>query len=190
MFFLSFLLAGAALQAGAAILPPPGQSPTLDAAASAPLHAPLPVIPALTVVDLEITMPINSKTAQIGTLFNIRLIRPILVNGVEVVPMGTTGIGEIVHAAKARAGGKPGELILAARYLDFAGARLPLRSLKLGGNGDDRTGLAFAVGVAAGVAAYLVTGGEIDIPAGSAGVAKTAADFPAPRAPSAATTTP
>ena len=58
-----------------------------------------------------------------------------------MVPAGTPGVGEVVHAERARFGGKAGELILAARYLDFQGTRIPLRTLRFGAQqGRDNSG--------------------------------------------------
>jgi hypothetical protein len=51
--------------------------------------------------------------------------------GSVVAPAGTPGVGEVVHAAHASFGGKAGELILAVRYLELNGTRIPLRSLPI-----------------------------------------------------------
>src|SRR3712207_8910528 len=53
------------------------------------------------------------------------------------------------HAARAGGGGRGGELILAARYLQTAAIRVPLRSLRYGGSGRDNQDLVFALNVAA-----------------------------------------
>lgn len=136
-------------------------------------------VPALTPVSLEIRADINSKTAQIGSSFPIRLASPITQNGVILVPAGIEGQGEVVHAAKARAAGKAGELILAARYLDWNGVRIPLRSFKYGpAVGTSRTDEAAAAGaiVAAPIMLFVV-GGEVNVPAGTGGIAKTASEL-------------
>lgn len=76
-------------------------------------------IPAMTLIAIEIIAPISSKTAKVGEMFPIKLSQPIYVGGNLIVPMGAKGYGEVVHAAKARAAGKAGELIIAARYLEW-----------------------------------------------------------------------
>src|SRR3712207_7101320 len=97
------------------------------------------------------------------------------------------------HAARAGGGGRGGELILAARYLQTAAIRVPLRSLRYGGSGRDNQDLVFALNVAAGVigglASLFVTGRNVDVPAGFRGNARVAADtlVPPADAPSAST---
>jgi hypothetical protein len=136
-------------------------------------------LPAMTLVEIEIVDALNSKTSHIGETFNIRLAAPIMIDGQIAVPKGTTGKGEVIHAAKARAAGKAGELIIAARYLDYQGMKLPLRSLKYGQDtaGQSHVGEAAAVGIVVAAPLVLfVTGGQVDIPAGMPATAKLASD--------------
>ncbi len=140
------------------------------------------IIPALTIVSIEILSTVNSQANKIGEKFPIRLTEPITVNGHVIIPAGATGSGDVVHAAKSRFGGKPGELIIAVRYLEYQGQRIPLRSLKFGtGSGKDNGGTAQAIGIAGGAVGGLVsmfiTGGEVNVPAGTIAQAKTSADI-------------
>jgi hypothetical protein len=140
------------------------------------------IIPALTVVSIEILSTVNSQANKIGEKFPIRLTEPITVNGQVIIPAGATGSGDVVHAAKSRFGGKPGELIIAVRYLEYQGQRIPLRSLKFGtGSGKDNGGTAQAIGIAGGAVGGLVsmfiTGGEVNVPSGTIAQAKTSADI-------------
>ncbi len=155
--------------------------------ATPPLPAPAAIIvPALTPVRIEILETMNSQASRIGAHFPIRLASPIDIPGGFQIAAGITGSGDVVHAAKSRFGGKPGELILAVRYLDFGSVRIPLRSLTYDSRRAlDNTDTAFAVGIAAGLAAFLVTGGEVNIPAGTIANAKTSAPvtLPVPAAP-------
>lgn len=125
-------------------------------------------------VDFEITDHINSKANAIGDVFHIRLVKPIVLDGQTVVPIGTPGAGEIIHVARARAGGKAGELILAVRYLDLGGQRIPLHAFRFGKGGESNVNEGLVVAIVAGPVAYLVVGGEVDVPSGSAGRAKIA----------------
>lgn len=127
-----------------------------------------------TFLDLEIAEPLSSKTAQRGQRFKLRLATAISADGVVVLPAGLEGVGEVVHAARARGGGKPGELLLAARFLTGPNGQIPLRGLKLGGHGRDTTGTAIGVAIALGPAGFFVRGGEIEIPVGTAANAKLA----------------
>lgn len=75
-------------------------------------------IPAGTPVAIEIAEALASSTHKRGDVFAITLIEPLLRDGVEYLPQGTHGTGQIVHAAPARGGGAPGELLIAARTLE------------------------------------------------------------------------
>ena len=134
-------------------------------------------IPAGTVIELELVEPISSRNRTRGEKFALRLHGPLSMDGVIVLPAGTPGVGGIVHAARARGGGKPGELILAARYLQAPTMQLPLRGLTLDATGKDNSRTALAVAVAIGPFAQFIHGGEIEIPAGTIARAKLQQDF-------------
>lgn len=159
-----------------AVAVPAEVAPTADSASDTVSDtAACCVVPARTVVEIEIVDHVNSRTNQSREMFAIRLAAPLVVDGRVVAPAGTPGLGEIVHAARARAGGKAGELILAARYLEVEGVRLPLRSFRYGpSQGLDNSGAVNAGGMvaaallpAAAVLGFLISGGEVDIPAGT-----------------------
>ena len=136
-------------------------------------------LPAMHPVSIEITEALNSKTSKIGQMFAIRLRAPITLDGKVIIPAGATGQGEVIHAARARAAGKAGELIIAARYLDYEGTKLPLRSLKYGADmtGDNNSGAAIVASAAISSAlALFMTGGQVDIPAGMPATAKLSQD--------------
>lgn len=138
-----------------------------------------------TPVLIEITELVSSKTHNRGDKFAIRLAAPIQVDDRTLVPAGVTGVGQVIDSARSGMLGKPAKLLLAARYLDFDGAQIPLRTLQLGKVGADATN---AIMVASfvpyvGIAALLVHGGEIEVPAGTRAQAKLAADFPAEPVP-------
>lgn len=133
-------------------------------------------IPANTVVDLEILDLLNSSRQQRGDKFRFRVVTPVLIDGIVRVAVGAPGIGEIVHAAAARGGGAPGELLIAARSLDIEGQAVALRGLKLGVTGGDNSGMALGVAFAAGGFAFFIRGHEIEIPIGTRVTAKVAHD--------------
>ncbi len=139
-------------------------------------------IPELTIVEIEILDPLNSKTSKIGDFFDIRSTEAVIIGDKTVIPAGSMGKGEVIHSAKARAAGKAGELILMARYLDSNGVRIPLRSFKYGAStGKSKVGEAFAVGVVVATPLILfVSGGNVDIPAGTRAHAKTSAEIKLP----------
>lgn len=186
---VALLLAAAAGQAQ--VTPPdPGGAPLalpapVEAPAATAADAPCCTVPARTMVEIEILETVNSKANHSRQSFAFRLAEPLTMNGRVVVPAGTPGVGEVVHAARARAGGKAGELILAARYLDLNGTRIPLRSLRYGrSQGVDNSGavntgamVAAAVLPMAAMLGYLIAGGEVNIPAGTRANAQTSAEI-------------
>lgn len=171
--------------AGMAVAQTPG--PASEATATAPALTAVDSaccrVAAGTVIDLEIAEPITSWQHKRGDKFQLRLAQPLVVDGRLLAPAGTTGVGEIVHAAAARGGGAPGELLIAARSLDVDGGRLPLRGMKLGGSGGDNSGMALGVSFAAGPFAMFIRGHEIEIPAGTRANAKVAEDAALPESP-------
>lgn len=126
------------LALGAVGIAAPAQTPP-NAAEPAPSSAGTAVIPAETIVLIEIVEPVGSRHSRTGQQFAIRLAEPILVEGRVVVPAGVTGVGEVVHAA--HAGTKAGELIVAARYLQFGETRIPLHRTRYARSGRDISGI-------------------------------------------------
>lgn len=176
---LAALLALAAgTQAVAQTQPTAPANPAADEVAVAPVPAACCIVANGTVVELEILDLINSSRHKRGDRFALRLVDPVLIDGHALLPAGIIGVGEVVHAMPARGGGKPGELLLAARYLEHQDQQLPLRGLKLGVSGQDNAALALAVSFAAGPFAMFIRGREIEIPIGTRVHAKLAGDMP------------
>lgn len=181
---LSIALAAAlAVQAPVIVPAPPPSGEPLIVAEPAP---PCCLLRVLTPVFLTVDEPLASDQVAIGQYFKLSLRQPLEIAAGVSIPAGTKGIGQVVHAAKSRAMGKAGELVLAARHLDFQGARIPLRSLRYGsGQGKDNAETAAIVGIAvSALITPFITGGEVRIPAGTEVWAKVAADVTVP--PSAA----
>ncbi|RHW17360.1 hypothetical protein D1610_10305 [Sphingomonas gilva] len=133
-------------------------------------------LPAKTLVDIEITQALDSKTAKSGDRFTLRLASPIVVAGQTLVPAGVVGEGEVVHAAKARFGGKAGELVLAARFVDCGAVRVPLGYFKFGAAGENRPGTALAASMVVPFAGLLIAGGEMRVVPGARANAKVRSD--------------
>jgi hypothetical protein len=172
LLFASILAMSAAANGSAQTAPQPVLQSETAALASATTHCCL--VPDGTIVRLEILDTLNSAQRRRGDKFRLRVAAPILVNGVEVVAAGTSGVGEIVHAAAARGGGAPGELLIAARFLELGAISIPLRGLKFGVTGGNNSGMALGVSFAAGPFAMFIRGREIEIPAGTLVQAKVA----------------
>ncbi|TNJ32814.1 hypothetical protein [Arenimonas terrae] len=173
LVLLSWMLAsGVALAADGsatavpAQIPPPANVAVPDAAPATVATGRLITVPAGTELAFEMVDSLSSKTSQRGDRFSLKLTEPLTLDGQRLVPAGTLAVGEVVHADRAKAGGQAGELVLAARYLDWDGRQLPLKAFRTG-LGRNRTDTAMGVMIAAGVAGFLVRGGQIEIAAGS-----------------------
>jgi hypothetical protein len=170
--FGSASLVAVLLAAAAACL---AQEPANDDA------TPIYFVPALTVIDLIVDASISSNVQKNGDRFPLRVAEDVLVGDVVVIPAGSLGEGEVVHAARSRGGGKAGELILAARYVRVGEREIKLRSFA-GGSGKDRTRGSVALAATLGFPALFVRGGEYVIAAGTLAHAKTAEDLELPSA--------
>jgi hypothetical protein len=127
------------------------------------------LMPDGTVLELEIAEALSSKTAQRGQRFKLRLAAPLSVGDVLLLPVGTEGYGEVVHADRARMAGKPGELLLTGRALNGPNGEIKLRGFRLGGSGENRANAAYWIPLG-----FLIQGGQIEIPAGARAHAKIA----------------
>jgi hypothetical protein len=176
----------AALSLACAAFPAAAQpaEPTSAAEAPAPAAPNRPHVAAGTPIYIEVAESLGSKVRKRGDKFALRLVSPITLDGRVIVPAGTTGVGQVVDAAPSGALGKPAKLLVAARYLDLNGAQLPLKGLQLGRAGVDNTNTIMAASFVpyVGLLAMFMHGGEIDIPAGTLGQAKLAADLDVPPA--------
>ncbi len=154
--------------------PAPAPQPSAETASTVCCTA-----PAGSFVELEIVGTLTSDTARRGDLFEIRLAQPLKVGDQIVLPAGLIGGGEVVHAAKSSIGGKPGELILAARYLQYGDTRIALKGMKFGSAGRDNSGLVMAATFITPLAMF-VQGGEVNVPLGARAIAKLTVDLVLP----------
>jgi len=189
-----------AVFAAAAALSCYAQSPVPTASPTAPLAAPGPGpnapasaagccrIPAGTVVAVELSAPVSSTNHRTGDVFALRLAEPLIIDGAVVVPAGTPGGGEIIDVASAGLAGHSAKLVLAARYIDFAGARIPLHGFHVGGGGHDNTQVVMAADIAVGLVSLLIPGGNITYKAGTRANAHVTADVLLPSVGPPATT--
>jgi hypothetical protein len=120
-----------------------------------------------TIVELDVIDPVGSKTSKAGDLFELRTRDPLVVDGIQLVPAGAFVQGQVVHAAPNKFGGAPGELILAARYVQLPEGRLRLKSaFGLAGKNRRKTSAAVALLVSP-IAAAFIQGTEIYLPRGA-----------------------
>jgi hypothetical protein len=162
----------AGLEAASATLPAAAEPETVE-----PAVPPL-TIPEGTFIMIQLDGPVTSRTATRGDMFPISLAEPVIIDGVEVVPAGITGEGQVVHAAGKGFGGRAGELIVAARYLMWDEQRIALRGMRISAAGRNNTAEAIAASAVLTVAGLFVTGTSVDLPAGQIAVARLAQDIP------------
>lgn len=144
------------------------------------MHPALVHVPALTPVLVKVDEEIASNRNRSGDRFRILIAEDVRVGDVVVIPAGSAGEGEVVHAAKSGAGGKAGELILAARFVRVGDREVRLRSMVVGGAGRDQSEKALATSVAVGAFAMFVRGGALVIPPGTLASARTAVEIELP----------
>ena len=137
-------------------------------------------VPAMTPVYVKIDQEISSKLNKAGDRFRIVVAEDVRIGEQIVIPAGTGGEGEVIHAAKSSMGGKPGELILAARYVRVGDIDVKLRSMVLGRAGTDRTNESLAVAIVTGPIGLLVRGGAVIVPRDAVASAKTAVEIELP----------
>ena len=164
-----------------------GGATAADASVAA-APAPCCRLAAGSVVELQLGESLSSARHKRGDRFTLRLSQPLAVAGAEPIPAGTPAVGEVVHGARSRGGGHPGELLIAGRYLEFNGRQIPLRGLSVGQSGRDQINGAMGAAFVIGPFAMFVRGREIEIPADTALRAKLAQDLDLPVAGTVAAT--
>jgi hypothetical protein len=189
------LAAGGAMSAAASAF---ASTPAASAPVIAPVIAPLfpatvpattaaSPLPSNTVIELELLDPLSSETSHKGDFFKLRVVQPVVVEGEERVPAGSIAVGQIVHAAKSGMGGKGGELLLAARYLDLPSGQVKLRST-FGAAGQGHVVASLIVAEFFGPFGLAVHGKHLDLPAGTRIAARVAPLTPTVAAPPAPAT--
>src|SRR4051812_12071962 len=140
----------------------------------------LVTVPALTPVTVRLEELISSNKNKPGDRFRITVAEDVRVGEALVIPAGAPGEGEVIHAAKSGAGGKAGELILAARFVRVGDSEIRLRSFALGVAGTAHVNDAMAAAFVIGPFALFVKGGVVTVPAETLGLAKTALELKLP----------
>jgi hypothetical protein len=66
----------------------------------------LVTVPAATALQLELETPLSSKSAAVGDDFTARLASPVVIEGIEALPSGSTVGGHVAHAQPAKKVGR------------------------------------------------------------------------------------
>ena len=126
--------------------------------------APTATVPALTTVLIQFDEQVSSDKNKNGDQFRFHVAADVRVGDLVVIPMGTPGVGEVIHAAKSGIAGKAGELIVAARYVTVGTKNVRLRSFAAG-TGQNLANVANWTSVLAGaIPSLLIQGGKMTMP--------------------------
>lgn len=125
----------------------PTALPTEVAAAMAPTARPAAVLlPHDTPVELMATAEVSTASALPGTVFKLRVNKPISLDGKVVVPVGTPAFGEVVAATDSGGLGKSGRMSARLLHIQLGEARIPLEGdIQAKGTGAGSAGVAFAI---------------------------------------------
>jgi hypothetical protein len=133
-------------------------------------------LPSLTRLVVRIESELGSRTSTSGEVFRITLAEPVVIDGKTLLPAGLRGQGEVIHA-KGTGFGARGELVIAARFLEVGGQKLPLRSMQVGDDSKVPQGSGGARDLATGLPIGFIRGQQIEIPDGTLAIVKTAEPY-------------
>lgn len=180
--------------AAAALLPVSAQSAAtvetsppaepVPAIAAGPAIAPL-VLKRDTPIHFMVVSEVTTKTHSQGHRFRLRVDKPVFVDGVLALPVGTTAWGEVLAAKKSGNAGKSGSLEARLLYVDVEGYRVPIsgNNAAKGAGGGAETALGI---IALGPLGLFAKGNNAKIKAGELMTGFVEQDTAIPRPKSAA----
>src|SRR5215831_3534359 len=92
-----------------------------------------------TPVSVRLEQEISSDKVSDGDHFSFSIAADVVVDGHVIVPAGSTGTGDVIHARPSGSMGRAGELVLAARSVLVDGKEIPLHSLAAVGSAADKS---------------------------------------------------
>lgn len=122
-------------------------------------------VPKGTIIKAELVNGVNSGKNQVNDVILFKTTESIVINGVEVIPRGTTGEAVVSKVSKAGYWGKGGKVELAAKSIKTLNSiEVPLTSdvSKAGGGANMVLGV-----IAIGIFSGFLHGKDQDIPAGT-----------------------
>jgi len=152
--------------------PATAQAAPVAAASATPIAAPV-MANALLRVGTEVPLRLSEelttkgKKLRVGARFHLQTSEPVMVNGVNVIPVGSPAVGEITDVRNKGMWGKSGHLGARILYVTVNG-----RQIRMSGAFDDKgvAGGVGAVAVSALVflpAGFFMTGTSAMVPAGT-----------------------
>jgi hypothetical protein len=150
-----------------------GQGLSVSPSSPLPVAAPAPAGNAIlrsgTEIPLRLEEELTTKGKQlrVGQRFHLTTTEPVIVNGVNVIPVGTPAEGEVTDVRNKGMWGKSGHLAARILYMTLYG-----RQIRLSGTFDEKgsAGGVGAVAVSAFVflpAGFFMTGTSAKVPAGT-----------------------
>lgn len=159
----------AAAMSAATVADQPGEavaaSPPVATAEPAPSPPPPLVVPKGTLVRLMVTREVNSRDAQAGTRFKLRVDEDVKVDGVTIIPVGATAWAEVVAASGTGSAGKSGRLNARLLYVEAMGQQVPLDGER-DAKGGSSTGQVVAGILSFGIGGLLMKGNNASLRAG------------------------
>jgi hypothetical protein len=138
---LAMVNAGASPSTGAAS--PAPAAPAATPAAGAPIEV---RVPDGTPVEVELKANVSSEAVEEGTIVDLTVVQPVVVNGHTVIDRGAPARARIVEVKKARHWGRAGQLTWAMQDVTAVdGQRLPARFTKAAEGGGSSGKVAGAV---------------------------------------------
>jgi hypothetical protein len=125
---------------------------TVTAAPAATVVAPPPSALLLrrdTPIHFMVVSEVTTKTHLAGHRFKLRVDKPVMIDGVTVIPVGATAWGEVLMAKKSGNVGKAGSLEAKLLYVESGGLQIPVSGTNAakGASGGGETALGiFALG--------------------------------------------
>ncbi len=141
--------------------PAAAQEPFTAAAAPARL-----LVPSGTRIDLVTRDAVSTKKNEKGDLLYLKVVAPVVVDGVTTIPADTVVVAQLTRAEKRGAFGRSGKLDVKLLYAELTGG--PLRvSGTIEARGQKDGGDTAATAAAFLVLPFISTGRSAEIPAGS-----------------------
>ncbi len=154
------------------------------AIATEPASLPL-ILKRDTPVHFMVVSEVTTKTHTPGHRFRLRVDKPVFIDGILALPVGTTAWGEVLAAKKSGNAGKSGSLEARLLYIDIGGHHVPISGSNeakgAGGGGETALGI-----IALGPLGLFAKGNNAKIKAGELMTGFVEQDTEIPRAESAA----
>ena len=122
-------------------------------------------LPSDTPIHLMVVSEVTTKTHSAGYRFRLRVNEPVIINSVEVVPVGALAWGEVTSASSSGNVGKSGQIEARLLYLEAAGTRIPIEGTR-NDKGKGATGETVMAVIGLGVFGLFAKGNNARIKAG------------------------